>query len=55
MVRKSMWTAPGVRIAAVLALSCTAVFTVGVGDAGAKGGGGAGTKATSRLAAGRGS
>jgi hypothetical protein len=40
MVKKSIWSAPRVRIAAVLALSCTAVFTVGVGDAGAKGGGG---------------
>ena len=40
MKPKSLWSAPGVRIAAVVALSCTAVLAVSVGDAGAKGGGG---------------
>jgi hypothetical protein len=40
MKPKSLWSAPGVRIASVVALSCTAVLAVSVGDAGAKGGGG---------------
>jgi hypothetical protein len=38
MRTKSLWTGSGMRLAAVLALSCTALLAVGVGDAGAKGG-----------------